>query len=1568
MRKSLWFGCLFLLCTWGGPLAAQPAVDESSAPNFEYGSYSLQSISFNVDGSATIEDLAIQMNITTVFAYEVIGLAVTSPEGTAINLIYYMGGSGDDIDCVFSDIGTVLPTFDYSGTSGEPSKLDVDGGLIRPIGSSYGYTNNDVDNLSTGFDGEVSDGTWNLDVYSFVNGTVNLWGVKVYTVDHPTSVICSAGAELGDVNVAWTNGSSSDLDSIEIWQGGDMLASLGPGDADLAAGGANSFDVFAMPVPQQAEFQIFSVVAGEYSQPGTCTQSLMNDPTAIVSAEPDYPFSGGEPEYVGILEFAEPTTTIGDIIVDIEYTHGFLPYSEAYVASWSGTVVGLFDPDGSSSGTVPASLKSSFWRLGRAFGDPFDAGEAMQPSGPGGLEDFVGQETIDPSTGEASWAIVVNSFYSFYSGVVNSVAIKIFAAAGGATEAPTGVTCDETGELGVMSAGWTNGGDYDAVAIYVDNVVSEVRAGPFSAGSTDTFDFTATSLPDQVSVHVQGKSATGQWSQKVGCSVVLTVDAPSGLTCSSADSGVVDLSWLLPAVDYYAEIIITADGTDVDSIDGDATSWSSSDVGLTYDVPSVHQFSVRGAAGGSESSSVSCTIMLLEPAEAEACASEDAGFGYGTTSSDVTISEAGTLESAELTLSTSDGGMYYAGWFLDAPSGTTIDLKTFYNGSLFSFSEVLVLIADGGTTMSSLSSDEWDDGLTVAPLEALSNLVGEAIDGTWTLRTSNIGYGQTFHNWCLRLNYCSVLPPTDLTCEGGDDYVDLAWFLGDTYDSINIVLDGAVLDSVPGDTEFFTAEALEVGRHTFRVVGINDAEGCEAPSGPCNASIGFTEICKSAPATVYPYGGSDVEFSFPDPIIVGGVEVVFDLASGFGSTGYYNIFLVSPSETSVQLQKGGTYYSGGFKLIWSDDGDTAGGTYLCDFCLIKPFGELGDFFGEIADGDWNLSIDGSGDTGTLNLGCLAIYEGCKEVPPADVTCENVAGTKNVLLEWVNSADYSEIRIRRNGNDIATLDGSAEEYTDEGLLSDFYTYQAVAYNATLDCEAGSRFCKTSVGITEICNDTDVAGSGSTLTSTVEVTDDIALDEVRVKVVLDTPYAYMQTLKIESPAGTDVVLYETYYTSGNLPGSYANFNCTFADEGTAIPPSSFDCGGCLIDADESLAGLADESPIGTWTLSDTSFYSGYARTIDQFCIQLMVGCPIGRPIITSCLTEDGLGLPPVIIEWEVNDAYDSQSVMRNGTIIATVGGDESTYADADLTDGGFVEYRILATSDSLDCSKPSPICKVGVGLISVCSEPYSVLNNVTKLDFMDWDNPAIDTAVECYEKAGEVFDTAAAEVQVSVDVAMSLYAYYVDLLVYSPDNTAVNLKDGYSSVTSGSTILVTFSKNGVTLNSSSQACECLVLPTGPGSMSDFEGADPRGEWLMLSDSWYSGYSGYLNKWCVEVYMTSLPVCPEIPVDDEVWFKRGDCSNNGTFSGLADAQFLLNYAFNSGATPGCLTACDASGNNTLSALPDALYMLAYAFQGGTIPPAPGPNACGADPQDPVNGDAGGCATENATCDAAH
>ncbi|MCA8962579.1 MAG: hypothetical protein KDC38_18770, partial [Planctomycetes bacterium] len=83
----------------------------------------------------------------------------------------------------------------------------------------------------------------------------------------------------------------------------------------------------------------------------------------------------------------------------------------------------------------------------------------------------------------------------------------------------------------------------------------------------------------------------------------------------------------------------------------------------------------------------------------------------------------------------------------------------------------------------------------------------------------------------------------------------------------------------------------------------------------------------------------------------------------------------------------------------------------------------------------------------------------------------------------------------------------------------------------------------------------------------------------------------------------------------------------------------------------------------------------------------------------------------------------------------------------------------------------------------------------------------------------------------------------------------------------------------------------------------------------------------------------------------FLRADCNNDSQID-IADGVFLINFLFNSGATPVCDDACDSNDDASLD-VTDAIYVWNYLLLDGPAPAAPFP-AAGIDP---TAGDGLGC-----------
>lgn len=115
-------------------------------------------------------------------------------------------------------------------------------------------------------------------------------------------------------------------------------------------------------------------------------------------------------------------------------------------------------------------------------------------------------------------------------------------------------------------------------------------------------------------------------------------------------------------------------------------------------------------------------------------------------------------------------------------------------------------------------------------------------------------------------------------------------------------------------------------------------------------------------------------------------------------------------------------------------------------------------------------------------------------------------------------------------------------------------------------------------------------------------------------------------------------------------------------------------------------------------------------------------------------------------------------------------------------------------------------------------------------------------------------------------------------------------------------------------------------------------------FISQSWeFGGFGGDQNE-IANRYIAALAGTPPPPPGGQ--FLRGDVNNDAGFN-IADAVAMLAALFSGGASPVCSDAADANDDGGLN-IADAVSILASLFSGAAPPPAPGPNVCGPDPTD--------------------
>ncbi len=1437
--------------------------------------------------SLAIAETQVSLDLTTAFVGDFTNLSVESAAGTSVQIHAGAGSFSEDFDCIYYDDGDPNDATGAPTGTGVSSIYDCGGCLIQPSGPG----------VMADYDDELSDGTWTFSTAGFSGtGTLNEWCVRIFLVD-PTKrvgdLVCTEGADPGVAEITWTN--RGDYDSIDIIFNGVVEATLsGP----FADGSAGAYTSATLPVPQAPEVCVIPFAAASGAGPPTCCiVGLPAEPTDEIVLTPGTMISSLTPPYFGVLFFSS-ATEVADVQVDIEVSTTFLGGLDVSVASAEGTSITLHN---SLGGPVDEDLDVTYWELGTENGGPYDCGCFMRPSGPGSLVDFVG-ETV---TGV--WIVAIVQASTTVAAEVETVGLAIFDVS--PAFPITGLACVRGADIGTVSASWTNGAAYDEIRVIVNGLLEATLPGPFTAGDAESYVTLAYPVPSSVEVCIQG-AIGGAPGPPICCNTVVFIDPIEELGAFSTDgTGTATVLWSNPVA--YDAIDVYVDGALEATIGGDATTYTTA----PYPVESAIEICLIASVTGTGSSDeVCCNALLLESAMIEACETPGLvldGMG-GTVTTSIGVSETITVDEVEVAvdLPTSFVGDYD---FIDleSPEGTSVRLHD-NNGE--TGDGFLVIWSQAGVDNATAS---FVCACRVQPSGPgdLDDFDSELSSGDWTLEINSFEPG-VLNSWCVRINGCAILPPADLTCEAADDDVTVTWSNADTYDGIDIFQNDVLVASLGGTATSYTATALSEGRYRFRVVGNSTALACGASSQNCRTAVGFFEVCVEDATLEAVSPGTSNFLTFIEPAIIGEVEVVFILDTAFASN--FDFILISPFGTEVQLHNnnGG---EGGFNLIWSDAGSPNPGAIVgafdCAGCLLQPSGpgDMGDYFGEIADGDWELSTGAFSDAGSIELWCLDIHVGCELTPPAGVTC--TATDNDIDLAWDNTAVYSSVEITRDGLLVATLAGTAESYTDSNVLGGPYTYRVYGASSTLGCSSGSQRCLIEHQFTEICDATSVVlPIGGTEEVVIDVADSVTVLEVEVFVDITTPFVtYLNPITIESPEGTDVTLYNA--TSGTGPDAVVTFS-SFG-EGADFS-TSFDCDGCRIlpSGPGSLSDFENEASGGTWTLSILAMFS--AATLNEWCIGVFEGCDALPPADLTC-TEDGAAIE---LAWTNGQTYDSIDVRRNGLLYASIAGTSTSFTDT-APFPGHLSYRIIGNDAALDCGSRSNECAIAYSRIDTCVSPDDSLSGTGAVTNHELE---VDTAG----------DVEIADAEIFLDITASFTSNFSNITVESPAGTNVQL---HASTGGSGGFDVTFSDSGdpgTSLAGGFDCDGCLILPN-PGELADFAGELADGTWTLEITTFEIGP---LNEWCVDIFPTDLPE-PEGP-----FFLRGDATGNGIFNALLDSLHILNYQFNAGPVPPCFRAADVDGSNIFNALLDALYALNYQFNAGPAPPAPGPTVCGLDP----------------------
>ena len=1501
MRSLLSLFALVVVGFWGTLLVGDTVeVCSSPALYLPVNEATSDTVTIDVDDSFEIGELNVRVNITSSWTgtYEIFA---HSPAETGVLLHTEGGGATSDFNCTYSDLGRPNGFFDPDRVGDRASSpYDCKGCYWQPMGS---VLDKDASFMSD-FDGEDTEGTWELEIVHYVYGFgdfLSEWCVVAYSLPPVDELVCDT-TDTGIYSATFACG--ADYDALRVYVNGELDQEVD--DGYVAGEEVTIENTEALTTPQIAELQIVGVVEDEEGAPNFCTLVLPAEPAAEVTDEPDFRVSGGEP-YLGILEFEEDVT-IADIMVAVDATFSFLTTADVTVASNSGTSVQLHN----NQGRDQSDLDLTYWQLGVGNGtEPYDCGCFMRPSGPGSLTDFAGETTQDDD-GSGAWVAAASVIEGV--GTVNAVTISVFDEAMALPVEE--LTCARADTPGVTIVRWVNGSAYDGLQVFVngelvlDDDGTDLELG---AGAANRFATAAQDAPSQTEVCVRGV-VDDILGPTESCSRLVVVPPVEGVSClSTGGEGRVRLSWENGGA--YSAINIFVDGELEDTLGGDSETY-------TFDadeVPGSVLFGVQGEVDSlGVSATASCRALILESTDIEACASPRLRTGGDARRirHAIEVEEGLNIEEVEimLDLRATFAAAYDIG--VTSPFGTEVQLHNNNEGELGGF---LLVYDDDGEE----NEPPYDCACALQPSGPgeLADFEGERSEGEWRLTVSTFDNGN-LNSWCVRIDGCELEPPADLTCESEEDTVTLEWQNKDEYDEIVIFQDDTEIAVIEGDQESYEL-TTDPGRYDFVVRGVVGPPVDCSSAARCGGLVGFTEYCDETKSDT----GLEADFTITvfDPIQVADVEVVVEMTAVWAPN---IIELTSPLGTVVTLKDSAAFNleedNFSIDVIYSDSGTDTPPPFDCG-CLVLPEepAQLGDFREELADGEWTLNITNlTFDKATLNRWCVAIREGCSTIPVTIDSCVDNSG--NIEITWTNNDDYDSIRILRNGVTIDEVDGDATSYTDLAVPPGLHSYR-LKVSSGLDCVSGSAACEVEHGFAEECNEEDVEiPDDDAASSIIEVFSEGVLEDVRCQVDITHPFAATLEVFLYSPGGVEVQLQDTGKRKQDV------IQVTYSDEGAPNnDDTNFACE-CLVQPSGpgTMADFRDDSPGGEWELEVVDTEPEEVGTLNAWCLQVFVGCDIEGPGDVTCEPTGGA----IEVSWTNNDEYDAILIARDGVVLTELEGAEDSYVDYenDLSTGVYI-YDVIALIEDLNCSELTS-CETAIGRFAVTDEPDDGEiedNSALHIFALDWDRASAGLDDDKDE-------TEIVELEVQIDLTTTWVGQF-DATVVSPANTSVQLLDDEDGFGQVEDLNVIFSDHGgVITEGGDSTCGCRVRPQGPGEMSDFVGETAEGEWLLVMNTEIEQGGGTLTSWEVAVFVDEI-VGPA--------FKRGDVDGNGTTAPLIDAIALLEWGFQDGDEPPCMDAADIDDDGEVSALLDATSILEWAFIDGDAPPTPGPDDCGAD-----------------------
>lgn len=779
--------------------------------------------------------------------------------------------------------------------------------------------------------------------------------------------------------------------------------------------------------------------------------------------------------------------TIVDVDVSVDIQHDYIDDVRLDISSPFGTSVRLHDQSGSADFII-----TTFDDQGVPNGTiDFDSGCSMQPSGPGALADFAGQDTA------GDWTLsVVDTFSGGATGFLREWCLFTYdTAVSAAVLTVDDLLCTSVGGTGVVDLQWTNTQTYDSINIYLSGGIIDTIPGTSTSYSTTPL-LVGTAAEFLVEPVVAGTTPC----EATSCATT-PQQAPADTVVCSVPGAVVS-NTLPPTVDT-----ITVTDT-----------YSLADLQVQVDVthPFLGDINVDLAHGA--------TSVRLHDGVGGAGTRIQAIFW------DLGVPNGQVPYDCGCPLAPSGPGMLSDFFGLDVQGDWTLTVDDFWPGPA-NFGELrswclrgyetgsvnqLDCTTTSGSTIAELT---WSNPQSFDEIRVYASGILEAtLPGSATAYTSISQPVPSTVDFCLEpvlggtplaQNCCvaefAVDPVEVLGCSSvtGSGVATVEWTNPFAYDEIRVYVNSNLESVLPGTAT--TYDTLPVGAGALPTTASICLEGVQngavAAQSCCNEPLSDVvdyQACRTpgVPVNLQVSPVTDI-LIVPNPLLIGEAEVLVDISHTF--VGDLVVDLTGPNGSNVVLHGEQGNDTDDLKVVYRDSGGPNTIPYDCG-CEMQPFGPgtMADFANIPALGVWVLQIEDTfnGNTGTLNEWCLRFRAGCQLAPPDQLVTAS-DGT-DVSLSWNNNATYDTIEVLRDGVGVGSLAGGATSYVDLGPPPGVHEYEILAVSTSLACGNSSMPASAGTGITDLIYRGDVGGN-------VDSPDEIALQLFglgRVPMIIDS----------------------------------------------------------------------------------------------------------------------------------------------------------------------------------------------------------------------------------------------------------------------------------------------------------------------------------------------------------------------------------------------------------------------------------------------------------------------------------